>query len=187
MSGFDRDGFIESCVAALSETEPIESMRELVLRAIREPSALDEAFPVPVDPDDDGVLYQAPELFITSAMFPRSFRTGIHDHGVAAVVGLWAGYEDNFLFHRLPHGLQSDGVTRVQAGETLLLSADAIHDVHSPVSTWSAALHVYLGDIVTLERHSWTDAAAQPSRFDGDDLEQRWADAAAASAFTRAD
>ena len=187
MRGFDRDGFIESCVEALSETEPIESMRELVLRAIREPTAFDEAFPVPVDPDDDGVLYQAPDLFIASAMFPRSFQTGIHDHGVAAVVGLWAGYEDNFLFHRSRDGLQPNGVTRVHAGETLLLSADAIHDVHSPVTTWSAALHVYLGDIPTLDRHSWTDTAAQPSRFDGDDLEQRWADAAAASAFTRAD
>jgi len=185
--GFDRDGFIESCVDALSDTAPIESIRELVLRAICEPTALDETFPVPVDPDDDGVLYQAPELFIASAMFPRSFRTGIHDHGVAAVIGLWAGHEDNYLFRRSPDGLQPSGVARVNAGETLLLSADAIHDVHSPATTWSAALHVYLGDIAALERHAWTDAASQPSRFDGAALEQRWADAAAASGLIRPD
>lgn len=67
----------------------------------------------------------------------------------------------------------------------LVLDAGAIHDVHAPATTWSAALHVYLGDLVAIERSSWATADGSAVPFDGADLEDRWLEAAARTGIVR--
>jgi predicted metal-dependent enzyme (double-stranded beta helix superfamily) len=66
----------------------------------------------------------------------------------------------------------------VTTGEVLMLRADAIHDVHTPDTTHSAALHVYLGDITATQRSRWDDADSQPLPFDGEEHERLWMEAA---------
>ena len=185
MTAFDLDTFIASCVAASADIEPVAALREIVERAIRDPDGLDAAFPVPVDPSDDGVLFSSANLFVAQGLFPRGFATGIHDHTVAAIIGTWAGYEDNHLFRRTAIGIEPTEVRRVHAGEVLILDANAIHDVHAPSRTWSAALHVYLGDVTNLERSSWADVDASSSPFVGADMEARWMTAATATGLVR--
>jgi predicted metal-dependent enzyme (double-stranded beta helix superfamily) len=185
VTAFDLDTFIASCVAASADTEPVEALREVVARAIRDPHGLDAAFPVPVDPSDDGVLFSSAALFVAQGLFPRGFATGIHDHTVAAVIGPWVGYEDNYLFRRTALGIEPIEVQRVHAGEAVILDANAIHDVHAPTTTWTAALHVYLGDIATLQRSSWADADAPASPFVGAEMEARWMTAATATGLVR--
>jgi len=186
VEGFDLNEFVEACVAARREPEPEAAIREVLLREIREPSALEAALGAPVDPDDDGVLHRSPELFIANALFPRTFRTGIHDHGVGAVIGVWAGHEDNLLFRPVPGGVEPTGRVRVGCGDVLVLGPNDVHDVHAPRERWSAALHVYLGDITALERSSWADASAPPTPFDGERMEEEWMRVAAATGILRA-
>jgi predicted metal-dependent enzyme (double-stranded beta helix superfamily) len=185
VTAFDLDAFIASCVTASAENEPVAALREIVERAIGDPGGLDAAFPVPVDPSDDGVLFSSANLFVAQGLFPRGFATGIHDHTVAAIIGPWAGYEDNHLFRRTVAGIELTEVRRVHAGEVLVLEADAIHDVHAPSRAWTAALHVYLGDITTLDRSSWTRVDALPSPLVGADMEARWMAAARATGLVR--
>ena len=185
VTAFDLDEFIASCVAALEGSEPVAALSHLVERAVSDPAKLDAAFPVPVDPSDDGVLYSSPTLFVAQGLFPRGFSTGIHDHTVSAVIGTWAGYEDNQLFRRTTSGIERTQMRRVHAGEVLVLDANAIHEVHAPSTTWSAALHVYLGDITARKRSSWVDEDASASPFDGVDMEARWMEAATATGLVR--
>ena len=182
MRRFDPDLFVESCISAAADPDPLAAVRDIVLRAVREPDALQTAFPVPLLEDDNhGVLYRAANLLVAYPFFPRQFTTGIHNHTVPAVIGVWSGYEDNHLFERSGRGLQPLGVQRIIAGEVLVLGADAIHDVHTPDTTHSAALHVYLGDITATQRSHWDDTESDPVPFDGEAHERLWMEAALAT------
>jgi predicted metal-dependent enzyme (double-stranded beta helix superfamily) len=182
---FDIDDFVTACIEVTERGQPIEAVREIVARSVSAPGALEAAFPVPIAADDDGVLHRSSTLFISQGLFPRGFATGIHDHRVAAVIGVWGGYEDNLLYRRTSGGIEACGGRRVGVGEVLVLEPDAIHDVHAPADTWSAAIHVYLGDLVALQRSSWPDVDGSATCFDGADLEDRWLEAAATTGIVR--
>ncbi len=178
MTLFDSDGFVARCLEASKAADPVSALRVQVARAIAEPVAVERRFPVPVDPDDDGILHRSTDLLITCAIFPRGFATGIHDHSVPAIIGLWAGSEENRLFRRTPTGIEMTGKQRVRCGEVIVLEADAIHDVRVSAAGWSGGLHVYLGDILEADRSEWADAASTATRFDPKDQERRWTVAA---------
>lgn len=184
MQPFDPDAFVQSCIDALCECNPADAVRELVQRAVSEPRSLELACPVPVDLSDDGVIYVSDEIRVRHAIFPRRFQTGIHDHSVEAVIGVWSGYEDNHLFEETLGGLRSLGPRRVGTGDVLVLGADAIHDVHTPPTTWSAAPHVNLGNISTASRKAWQSADSPASVFDGEQQERRWNEVALATGLT---
>jgi predicted metal-dependent enzyme (double-stranded beta helix superfamily) len=137
--------------------------------------------PVPLDPEQDDVLYRSARLFVAQAVFPANFRTGIHDHGMPAVIGVWSGYEDNYLFRRCGNRLVADGMKRVRAGDVLTLGAAMAHDVQSPRDRWSGAIHVYLGDVLGVGRHGWADPSSLPTAFDNAAQESRWREAADAT------
>ena len=167
MRRFDPARFVEACISSSADGDPLSAVREVVLRAVSDPVALESAFPEPLaDDDDDGVLFRSADLLIAHVSFPPRFSTGIHEHKVPAVIGVWAGHENNHLFARSDRGLRSLGVQRVAVSEVLTMSADAIHDVHSPELSHSSALHVYLGDITAIERSRWDDTASDPVPFD---------------------
>jgi predicted metal-dependent enzyme (double-stranded beta helix superfamily) len=175
------DAFVAACVDALAEADPLAAIREQMEQAVARPADIARLREPPIAPDDDGVVHASPDLLVTFAMFPRGFATGIHDHGVGAVIGTWAAHEDNLLYRRTPAGLEALPPRRVAEGEVLVLDADAIHDVHAPSSRWSGALHVYLGDIVHAERTFWADAGSPGSRFDGSEQDRSWRQAARAT------
>ncbi len=178
MAIFDDDQFVADCLEALAASEPAGAVRSAMERAMADPSALAERFSVPVDADDDGILFRSPEILVTCAIFPKGFVTGIHDHATAAIIGVWAGHEDNLLYRPTPTGIESRGGQRVETGEVLSLGVDDIHDVHAPATSWSGALHVYLADIVTEDRHEWATPDSSATPFDGAKAERRWLEAA---------
>lgn len=182
MRRFQRDLFVEECVSALAESDPLSAVRDVVLRAVANPGALEATFPVPlVDDGDDGVLYHGADLLVACPFFPRQFNTGIHNHTVPAVIGVWAGHEDNHLFERADRGLHLLDVRRVGIREVLTLGSEAIHDVHTPATSHSAALHVYLGDITAIPRSRWDDTDSDPLPHDGEQHERRWRERALAT------
>jgi len=178
MATFDIDGFVSECLEALTDADPVGAAQEAMERAMAPTHALTARFPVPVDADDDGILYRSPAVFIACAMFPMGFATGIHSHATQAIIGVWAGHEDHRLYQRAHEGIVSCGTRRVDTGGVLSLGPDAIHDVHAPATHWSGALHVYLADLAALDRDEWTDPEGPATPFDGAELERRWLEAA---------
>ena len=181
MRAFDPDSFTQSCIDALVEHDPADAIRELIQRAVSEPRSLELACPVPLDASDDGIIHRSDAIMVCHAIFPRRFQTGIHNHGVEAVIGVWSGFEDNHLFEEAGGRLRTLVPRRVEAGEVLVLGADAIHDVHTPPTMWSAALHVYLGDISTVSRSAWASADDAASAFDGEQQQRHWTEVAVAT------
>ena len=173
MAMFDSDEFVAGCLEASRAADPVSALRLQVERAVADPEPIERRFPVPVDPDDDGILHRSAELLIVSAVFPRGFTTGLHDHSVPAIIGLWAGAEENWLYRRTPNGVELTDSQRVRRGEVIVLDADAIHNVRVSDAGWSGGLHVYLGDILTADRSEWADAASRPTSFDPVDQERR--------------
>ena len=178
---FDPDSFAQSCIDALVEQDPADVIRQLIQRAVTEPRSMELACPVPLDPSDDGIIHRSDAIMVCHAVFPRRFRTGIHNHGVEAIIGVWSGYEDNHLFEETGGRIRSLGPRRVEAGEVLVLGVDAIHDVHTPPTTWSAALHVYLGDISTVSRSTLASVNDSASPFDGEQQQRHWKEVAVAT------
>ena len=181
MTGFDADEFVHACLACLQESDPLAAVTEVVARAVSDPAALAAAFPVPIDPDDDGIIHRSADLYVTQVVFPKGFRTGVHDHTIPAVIGVWGGYEDNRVYPTRDGKLLEGRVHRVEPGQVLTLGADDAHDVHAPDGSWSAAVHVYLGDLIALDRGLWTSLDGERGRYDGDEQERRWTEAAKAT------
>jgi len=178
MGSFDTDQFIADCISTLHEADPIDGLLEVVGRAISVPADLNSWFTVPIDQGDDGILLRRRDLLISSALFPSGFSTGIHNHTVPAVIGVWTGAEDNYFYQRTPTGIAPLPSRRIEAGQVLALDRETIHDVHVSTRSWSGALHVYLGDILEADRSEWSDQNGPESPFDGEQQERRWSDAA---------
>ena len=181
MKAFDPDAFVEACVAALADPSPLQAVEAVMREAVADVRAFDDFLKIPVHPDDGGVLHRSAELMVVGAVFPRGFKTGLHDHRMPAVIGTWAGYEDNLLYRRTPEGLETTGTRRLDPGDVLVLDADAIHDVHAPPTAWTAGLHVYLGDLGAATRSMWSSPDKPEALFDGDEMEARWVEVALAT------
>jgi predicted metal-dependent enzyme (double-stranded beta helix superfamily) len=150
--GFDLETFIADCLAAAPDQNTVA---DVVERAVSDPTALAETFTRKLKLSNLGILHYSEQLTVQHVVFPPAFRTGIHDHLTWAVTGTWGGYEDNYLFARDGTLAVQTSVERCGPGQVLSLSVDAIHDVHAPSSTGSAAIHVYGGALFDQPRHGW--------------------------------
>jgi predicted metal-dependent enzyme (double-stranded beta helix superfamily) len=184
---FDAEGFVEDCLTAVADSDPIGAVAEVVTKAVSTPDRVAQTVSFPLDPDDEGILYQAPDLLVVQVVFPAQFVTGIHNHTVPAIIGTWAGYEDNLLFRYGEDGrLRPAGQRRLNPSEVLIMQADEAHDVHAPTTAWTGGLHVYLGDINSLDRRSmWDGEQAEARPFDPATMGQHWDDRARATGLVK--
>ena len=72
-----------------------------------------------------------------------------------AVVGVYAGQELNRIFERVSDGIRECDSRVVAEGDVFVLGPDALHSVENPGHERTAALHVYGGDILNIERSGW--------------------------------
>ena len=149
---FDLESFVADCLSAAPDQAAVA---EVVKRAVSEPAMLEETFTRKLSLSKLGILHYSEWLTIQHVVFPPGFRTDIHDHLTWAVIGTWAGYEDNHLFAREETRAVPMHVERCEPGKVINLSGDAIHEVHAPSSTASAAIHVYGGPLYDWPRHAW--------------------------------
>jgi predicted metal-dependent enzyme (double-stranded beta helix superfamily) len=149
---FDLDRFIADCLDAAPDRAAV---RAVVERAVSDPLAVEAVLTRKLRMADLGILHYSETLTIEHVVFPAAHRTGIHDHGVWAVIGTWRGYEDNHLYRREEAGISEPEITRCEPGQVITLSTDTIHEVHAPPTMASVALHVYGGPLFDQPRHSW--------------------------------
>ncbi|MDP1749123.1 MAG: hypothetical protein Q8L22_06675 [Reyranella sp.] len=154
---FDLDRFIADLRATLLERSR-QPMKEVVARAISEPAALVRGIG---EPDKAGVqvLYKSPELTVLNLLWAPRQITLPHDHRMSAVIGMYAGREDNMFWRRI-HGankfqIEAAGGEALGAGDVALLGPDIVHSVINPLNRISAAIHVYDGNFLEIERSMW--------------------------------
>src|SRR5689334_306083 len=97
---FDRDQFIADCCAAHTADPSHKLVREVVARAVSDPTAVMKELG---EPSRAGVyrLYQSEKLTIINLVWGPKMTVMPHDHRMWAVIGVYSGREDNIFWRRL--------------------------------------------------------------------------------------
>jgi predicted metal-dependent enzyme (double-stranded beta helix superfamily) len=155
---FDPEQLIEDCRGALGGKHTARQIRDVLTRALSEPAAVVRVLG---EPQSGGVnaLYRSPELTILDVHWRANMVLMPHDHQMWAVVGVYAGREDNILWRRLPDDadgrIEAAGAKSLADGDVLTLGPDAIHSVINPLTATTGAIHIYGGDFFANPRSEW--------------------------------
>jgi predicted metal-dependent enzyme (double-stranded beta helix superfamily) len=157
---FELDTLITDCLAATTEHEPRLAVKEVLARAVSEPTAVARALPT----RRAGIerLHVSAELTVLKVVWGPRMRIFPHDHRMWAAIGIYGGQEDNAFYRRTREGVVSSGGAELHECDVVLLGDDAIHAVVNPLQQHTGAIHVYGGDFFTQPR----------SEFDPETLEE---------------
>jgi predicted metal-dependent enzyme (double-stranded beta helix superfamily) len=162
---FQKERFIEDCRVALKETNAQAAIRELVARAVSEPSQVVRELG---EPTLAGVnaLYRADDLTILDLRWGPGMVFKPHDHRIWAVIGIYGGREDNIFYRRSQDGLKRHGTKELNAKDVTPLGPTIIHSVTNPLDRITGGIHVYGGDFFATPRSEWDPATLKEQPYD---------------------
>lgn len=163
---FDLDRFVADCRAALRDRSGA-AVQEVLARAVADPAGLTCALGEPKGCMND-VLFHDQDLTVLNLAWGPHQWTLPHNHNVRAVIGMYAGREDNILWRRLPDGqrIEAAGAKSLCQGDVTILGRDIIHSVTNPLDRLSCALHVYDGDFFADGRSHWDAETLEERPYD---------------------
>jgi predicted metal-dependent enzyme (double-stranded beta helix superfamily) len=175
---FDVDQLVADCRAARTEGEPRLAVREVLRRVLARPDEVAGA----LDPHEGGltVLYGGDDVTVLHVVWAPGMTLFPHDHRMWAVIGIYAGQEDNSFYRRSGRSLTESGGTVLTTGDIALLGDDTIHSVTNPRDRLTGAIHVYGGDFVNEPRSQWGPGERLERPFDLDQARHEFAAANAA-------
>jgi predicted metal-dependent enzyme (double-stranded beta helix superfamily) len=173
---FEADRFVEDCRAALGADQSHRAVREVITRAVRDPSAILRGLGTP-DRAGATTLYRSVDLTIMNVVWAPGMATLPHDHAMWAVIGIYSGREDNIFWRRRRRGgarIEAAGARSLCVGDAEPLGKDVIHSVHNPLPRLTGALHVYGGDFFAADRKEWDSETLQEGRWDAESSMRRF-------------
>ena len=174
MVAFDLAAFVESCLRALDESEPLLALRELVCEATSDGAGIDRALGAPSRWRVED-LHVSPQLTVQRIVWGPGVRVAPHEHRMWAITGVYGGKEEQ-SFYRIDNGqLVAAGGTTLAERDVQLLGPDAIHAVLNPLPRLTAALHIYGGDLNATERRAF-DPRTGRARVMDRELSDRFVD-----------
>ncbi len=158
---FDLDQFIADCNAAVRSDRSHKLVREVVARAVSDPTAVVAGLGEPCRAEVRR-LYSSAELTILNVVWGPLMTIMPHNHQMWAVIGVYAGREDNILWRTLAsRRVEAAGAKTLGQGDTVAFGPEVIHSVINPLTRLTSALHVYGGDFFSpsaaangIRRHS---------------------------------
>ncbi len=156
---FDRDRFVDEVRRALPAGQA--AVDEVLARAVADPRLVIRELGEP-DARAADLLYCDDELTIFNIVWPPDAVIGPHDHLMWASIGCYSGREDNVVWRRNGDAIERVAAESVGVRGVFPLPGDAIHSVRSAEREFTAAIHVYGGDLT----------AASGSRWDPNTLEK---------------
>lgn len=154
---FELEQFVADCRDALSQDRTFAAVREVVARAVSEPSAVIKAIGEPVWGQIQR-LHHSPELTVLNVIWAPKMTIFPHNHAMAAVIGIYSGREDNVFWRRLQNEdrrLEAAGAKAISEKDAVLLGPETIHSVTNPIGRYTGAIHVYRGDFFNATRSEW--------------------------------
>jgi predicted metal-dependent enzyme (double-stranded beta helix superfamily) len=173
---FDVDGLIADCRAAIGETEPRLAVRDVLRRTVVNGTEIGDA----LQPTEGGItlLHNAPDLTVIHVVWAPGMQLYPHDHRMWAVIGVYAGREDNAFFRRTgptEKTIVESGGKQLDAGDVVVLGDDTIHAVANPIDKLTAAIHVYGGDFVRQPRSAWGPGPREERPYDPEETNRQFA------------
>ncbi|MBV8531126.1 MAG: hypothetical protein JO104_07390 [Candidatus Eremiobacteraeota bacterium] len=154
---FDVEAFVADCRAALMRDRSQEAVREVVARAVSEPSGLLKTLGEPrraaIEP-----IHHSPELTVLNVIWAPKMTIFPHNHDTWAVIGIYSGREDNVFWRRLPadvRRIEAAGAKSLGEKDAVSLGREIIHSVTNPIGRLTGAIHVYGGDFFNANRSEW--------------------------------
>lgn len=163
---FDRERFVADCVAAHG-ADGMEAVSEVLARAVSDHGAVLKALGGPTKAGLD-VMHSAPDFTIFAAHWTPQMNLLPHDHMMKALIGIYAGREDNILWRRGDDGIEAYEASCLFEGDVAALPANAIHSVTNPLQQFTAGIHIYDGDFFATARHQWDPVSLIEEPSDGD-------------------
>ena len=142
---FDTDRFVADCRAALAGAESSRTVREVVARAVADPSAVLHGLG---EPKAGGIvpIHRSADLTVINVLWPSNMVIMPHNHNLWAVIGVYGGREDNILWRRLPDGaakgIEAAGAKSLSTRDSVAFGPDLIHSVVNPSAKVTGAIHV---------------------------------------------
>ncbi len=140
---FDKDTFIQDCIAALPDGQ--QAMRDIVTAAVSDSAGIMAQLG---EPEQAGItsLYRSAELTILNFAWAPCMSLMPHNHQMYAVIGIYSGREDNVFWRRTEDSIEAAGAKSLGVGDVATLGHNIIHSVLNPIGKMTSALHVYGGD-----------------------------------------
>jgi predicted metal-dependent enzyme (double-stranded beta helix superfamily) len=156
----DVDQFVSECQATLLEAEPRLAVSDLLERTLDDASSVEQA--LPATRGELTTLHHSPELTVLKVVWAPGMSIWPHDHQMWAAIGIYAGQEDNTFFRRVDGCLEARRTRELATNDVVLLGDEAIHAVHNPLGTCTAAIHVYGGDFFNRDMAQWDPETLEP-------------------------
>jgi predicted metal-dependent enzyme (double-stranded beta helix superfamily) len=162
---FYTERFIADCCGALNNDNAHAAVKEIVARAVAEPSQLLKALE---EPKLAGIqtLYRSDRLTILNVLWGPCMHLYPHDHRMWAVIGIYGGREDNAFYRRSENGLTESGAKTLEIKDVVPLGEAIIHSVTNPLEKITAAIHVYGGDFFATPRSEWDPKTFEERPYD---------------------
>jgi predicted metal-dependent enzyme (double-stranded beta helix superfamily) len=179
---FEVEQFVADCRAAQAADPSHKGVREVVARAVADPAAVIRAFGEPKRGEAQ-LLYHAADLTIINLIWAPRMCVMPHNHNMWAVIGIYAGREDNLFWRRCaeaPGKVTAAGAQSLCVGDVAPLGKDIIHSVLNPITKLSCALHVYGGDFFNAPRSEWDSETLDEHAFDARKVKRLFDEANAA-------
>src|SRR5581483_2294097 len=177
---FELDQLVADCRAALKEDASHKLVREVVERAVSNPSAVIRALGEPQRAEMQ-TLYRADDLTILNVIWAPWMNLLPHNHQMWAVIGIYTGREDNIFWRRVGGGVQNKveaaGAKALAEKDAFPLGRDIIHSVTNPIPRLTGAIHVYGGDFFAVSRSEWDSETLLEQRSDGEKMARRFDEA----------
>lgn len=180
---FELDRFIEDCRDAVKADPSHRAVREVVARAVAEPTAVLAGIG---EPKRAGVtpIYRSDDLTVLNVVWGPRMTIMPHNHLMWAVIGIYTGREDNIFWRRVPDGqggrIEAAGAKSLGERDAEPLGRDIIHTVTNPLARLTGAIHVYGGDFFALSRSEWDPETLCERPFDLDGAMRLYEEANAA-------
>ena len=105
----DMERFVADCIEAGKEDDAQAAVREVLARGVSDPRAMLAAAGEPTQAGLN-VFHRSPTLTIFSATWSPQMNLMPHNHLMWALIGIYAGREDNIFWRRSEDGVTADGV-----------------------------------------------------------------------------
>ena len=166
---FDLDQFAADCNAAFRADGSHKLVREVVARAVSDPTAVIAGLGEPRRAEVQK-LYNSPELTILNVIWGPLMMIMPHNHLMWAVIGVYTGREDNIFWRRVQEKagakVEAAGAKSLGERDAEPLGCDIIHSVSNPLSRVTGAIHVYGGDFFSVSRSEWDPETLLERNYD---------------------
>ena len=176
---FDLERFVADCRAAFAEDPGHKAVREVLARAVSDPSAVLAALGEP-ERAGIGELFHSDRLTILNVVWAPGMAVMPHNHRMWAVIGIYTWREDNIFWRRVrgtPNRIEAAGARALGERDAEPLGVDIIHSVLNPIDRLTGAIHIYGGDFFAVERSEWDSLTLEEHPSDGERVRRTFEEA----------